>query len=619
MATLTITHYRRALTAFSLFVAMAALSTPAWALLATDRVDLKVLVLSANGSEPSFTAWTAALAREGVPFDVIIANSAPPIDAATLASAENHARYQAVVLATGGLIECGAAGCLSALDTSEWLALNAFQTRFGVRRVTAYAWPNPEYGLNYPFASGDLSGTVADLTAAGAATFSGLVGSVPVDSGTYGYYAEPIAAVAPATSSFTTLVAGPVGPNGTAASLVGVYSRPDGFDELVVTMDANAYQIQSLLLGHGLIGWATHGIRLGYQRTYFAMHIDDIFLPDDRWDTVAHVTHEDDGATLPLIRMVPADVERAKAWQNKTGLQMDFVFNGAGSVDAIAENGSDPLTTSLLANKSQFYWINHTYSHPNLDTLTAAQILSEIKQNFQFATKYKIAVNRTELVTGEHSGLANPAMPIALNQTNIDWIASDNSKQPLPYVIGPATTIPRYPSNVYYNVGTKAEQLDEYNTIYFYNCVNTAYTTCLAAPATWDEYVASEVGIMFRHLLGNDPRPHFFHQSNLAEDGTMYPIVDGVLARYAQYVKLPIVQPAFREAGQIMRRLAAWQADSSGVSAYYMAGRIYLASSKTVQVPVTGYKNGQLYGTERSNWVTVKPLLAKSLAVVTPL
>ncbi len=612
MATLTSTSYRRVLTALSLVVAMASLSTPAWALLATDRVDLKVLVLSADGTEPSFLAWTTALTREGVPFDTIIANSAAPITAATLTSAENHANYEAVVLATGDLIQCGAAGCLSALDTSEWLALNAFQTRFGIRRVTAYAWPNPEFGLNYPFSSGDLSGSVATLTAAGATVFTDLVGPVPMDIGTYGYYAEPVSA-----STFKTLVAGPVGPGGAASSLVGVYSRPDGFEELVVTADSNAYQMQSLLLSHSLIAWATHNIRLGYSRTYLSMHIDDIFLPDDRWDTVAHVTHEDDGATLPLIRMLPSDVERAKAWQAKTGLQLDFVFNGAGSVDAIDANGSDALTTSLLANKSQFYWINHTYSHPNLDTLTAAQIVTEIKQNFQFANKNKIPVNTTELVTGEHSGLANPNMPIALSQTNIKWIAADNSKQPTPYAIGPATTIPRYPANVYYNVGTKAEQLDEYNWIYFYNCTNTAITTCLSAPATWDQYVASEVGIMIRHLLNNDPRPHFFHQSNLSEDGTMYPVVDGVLARYAQYVKLPIVQPAYREAGQIMQRQLAWQAKSDSVDAYYMNGRVYLSSPIAVQIPVTGYKGGTLYGAERSGWVSLAAGGIKSVVDVT--
>ena len=49
---------------------------------------------------------------------------------------------------------------------------------------------------------------------------------------------------------------------------------------------------------------------------------------------------------------------------------------------------------------------------------------------------------------------------------------------------------------------------------------------------------------MFRHVMGNDPRPHFIHQSNLADynpalpetdpnqGGILYPVIDGLLARY---------------------------------------------------------------------------------------
>ena len=47
---------------------------------------------------------------------------------------------------------------------------------------------------------------------------------------------------------------------------------------------------------------------------------------------------------------------------------------------------------------------------------------------------------------------------------------------------------------------------------------------------------------MFRHLVDNDPRPHYFHQSNLADynpalpetdpgqGGILYPVIGGLLA-----------------------------------------------------------------------------------------
>lgn len=589
----------KAVAMLSSAVATLAAVSPAWALTATQSVNLRVLVLSADGTEPGLQAWTAALAREGVPYDTIVANTADPITDATLTVNADQAKYNAVVLATGGLVQCDASGCFSALAADEWTALNAFQAKFGIRRVTAYAYPTPDYGLNWPFQAADISGSTANLTAAGLAAFPALVGTVPLDTGTWGYYAEPLAG-----AKFATLLAGPTGPNGTASSLIGVYTRPDNFDELVVTYAANAYQLQSLILQHSLVSWATKGIYLGYNRNYFTMHVDDIFLPDDRWDTVLNVTHEDDGATIPVIRMVSSDVVRAKTWQSKNGLQLDMVYNGAGSDEAVLKKGSDPLTTTFVQYKSYFQWINHTYSHPNLDFYSQADIVSEIQKNWTFASQKKLSVNKTELVTGEHSGLANPNMPAALTQVGIKWTAADNSKQPVPYTIGSATTVPRFPSNIYYNTGTFAEQLDEYNYIYFENCVNTATTTCFTAPATWADYVNNEATIMLRHVLTNDARPHYIHQSNLAEDGIAYAVMDELVSRVKKYMKVPITQPLYRDSGAILTRQYAWSA-SAPITAYYKAGKVYLQSPVAVNVPVTGDTGGSLYGTERSRWISV--------------
>ena len=614
---------RRLAVLFGLAVGAALISaTPASALTATQRLNLRVLLLSADGTESTFFAWKAALDREGVPYDAIVANTADPIVAAQLSPNPDLGNYNAVVLATGGLVVCDASGCFSALDAAEWAALNAYQAAFGVRRVTAYAYPSPEYGLNWPFAAGDASGATGALTAAGATALPSLVGPLPIDVGTWGYQAEPLPPAAGTVSPFTTLVAGPAGPGGTAASLVGVHKRPDGFDELVVTFSSNPYQLHAMLLAHDLVAWATRGLYLGYHRNYFTMHIDDVFLPDDRWDMVDNKTYEDDGVKNPLIRMKSADVDRALAWQTKTKLQLDLVFNGAGSVEAIKDFGTDALTTKLVANRSKFYWINHTYSHPNLDLATSQEIIDEIKNNISWAKSKYISINRAELVTGEHSGLKNLAMPGALTIQNIRTVAEDNSKQPVPYKLGTALTVPRHPSNVYYNVGTFAEQLDEYNYLYFENCVNTATTTCLSAPATWDQYVDSEATIMLRHVLTNDPRPHYFHQANLAEDGTFYPVADEVLARYKAYVKPALAQPTFTNSSTYLQRHSVWQlakAAASAPNAYYKGGLVYVTSPTSVVAPLSGTTNGALYGGLRSTWVTISAGQTKAYTPVVPL
>src|SRR3954466_2153089 len=69
-----------------------------------QRVDLRVLLISADGSEPGFGAWKAALDREGVPYDTLVATQAAPLSDAQLADyGADHARYQGVILAGGDL------------------------------------------------------------------------------------------------------------------------------------------------------------------------------------------------------------------------------------------------------------------------------------------------------------------------------------------------------------------------------------------------------------------------------------------------------------------------------------------------------------------------------------
>jgi hypothetical protein len=585
----------------ALAVAGVASATPS----PTQQVDLRVLLLSGGGSEPGLLAWQDELRREGTPFDTIDVLQAPPITAATLASGAGHARYQAVVMADDVVP--------AQMTPDERTALQSFEATFGVRQIDAFAFPSAEEGLTWAGGAGTMGslGSEATLTAAGKAAFPYLSGRVSFDQTAWGYTAAP----APG-ASVSTLLSTPSG-----GMLQGIVTWPDGRQEMVSTVSVGPNMIQGSLLLRGDLAWATENVGLGMWRSYFAAHIDDVFLPDDRWDTVNHVTHEDEGATIPMIRMKPADVTRAANWSAANGIKLDFAFNGAGMDDAIADNGSDALSTSLLANRAAFRWINHTYSHLNLNTATQAEIQSEITQNRQFATRNRISISGNELVTGEHSGLGsylgilptgtplNPALLPALRNTGIAWLGDDASVKPAQRAIGVSLTIPRYPSNIYYNVGTRAEQLDEYNWIYFGNCVNTAVTTCLTKPATWDEYVNSEASIMLRHLLGNDPRPHYMHQANLAEDGTFYPIVDEVLNRYRSYFNTALVNPTMTATGTELSRQASWaKAIAAGtVTASRLGANVLITNAGTaaLTLPVTGTGTTATYGGERSQWVTV--------------
>ena len=71
------------------------------------------------------------------------------------------------------------------------------------------------------------------------------------------------------------------------------------------------------------------------------------------------------------IRMTRRTSTNAVAWQNRTGLKLNMVYN-MGGVDPPTDGcGPDPLLGAFQAAKNQFRWINHTLQHPNLDCTTA--------------------------------------------------------------------------------------------------------------------------------------------------------------------------------------------------------------------------------------------------------
>jgi hypothetical protein len=579
-----------------------------------QRVDLKVLLLTATGNEPTAGSWESTLKSEGVPYEKKVASADDPYTddtfSDTLADGTPHAKYQAVIIATGGLYYSNPDGLwVSALSSEEWTALQSFEVKFGIRQITAFAYPTPEYGLNYPTTAGDMDGTTASLTASGKLAFPYLKGPVKIDSGAYGYQSTPIDA-----TKFDTLVSGPDN-----SSLLGIAKQADGREEMVSTVDANQYQLHHLLLRHGMLSWVTRGVYLGYSRSYLAIHVDDIFLSTERWDENTNTTPDD---SPNPIRMTPADVTRAVYWSSITGIKIDLLFNASGS-DAAGKR--DKLTQALVQDRKDFRWVNHTYSgEPNDDT-TTEWITSDIQKNLDWAKSKGISMDKTELVFDQHSGLNNPNTIPALTTTGVKWVGDDMSRFPEQRQVGPALTVPRYPSAIYYNVAKKSEQLDEYNYLYLPpelggGCVDTSTTTCFSQPATWSDYVNNEATQILRHVMSNDPRSHYMHQANLAEDGIMYSVFNEVLSRYYTYYKNPLVNPTHRETGEELLRENKWRAalDAGKVTAYLQNGKVTVQSTETLEVPFTGTSVGSLYGGQRSGWRTVTAGALNTLSVSDP-
>ncbi|MFF9001281.1 hypothetical protein ACF1GW_34575 [Streptomyces achromogenes] len=626
-----------ALTVGALIGALALPAGPAQAGTTTARIDLRVLVVSDGG--PATDAIAAELDTAGTPYTKVDLTRAdrPTIDAAFLADTVDgrpRAKYQAVVLPNDNPFAAGSA---------EMSALAAYEQTYAIPQVDAYTYARPQVGLQVPTSggySGSVDGVRAQVTAAGqAGPFGYLDGPVPFEDNSpivgesYAYLSAPAAG-----ADFTPYVQAPVPGTTKQGSLVGEY-RHDGRRELVVTFVYNQYQQQFRLLARGIVEWMTGGVHLGASRNYFAVHVDDVFAADDRWDTQLNCTPGDvdcanGGGTPNPIRMTPADVDQAVAWQNSHHFTFDLAYNGAGSVDQREDNnGVDQLADKLIADRDKFRWINHTYTHAFLGCEQNVTVVPwTCATDFDGSTKwvglatidYEIATNRVwgqtaglpletdELVTGEHSGLKilpqqpqdNPNLGLSLTVEGVKWLASDNSRDPEQRKVGPATTVSRYPMNVFYNAGRAAEQVDEYNWLYTSRAQggsgicedNPATTTCLPAPldpATGyaGHIVPLETRIALGHVLSNDPKPHFIHQSNLAEDRIAYPVLNGVLDGYDALFadNTPVVNLRMKAIGAELQRRAAWKSavQAGRVTAYRVGDTVTVQGPAGTAVPAT--------------------------------
>ncbi|GGM56202.1 hypothetical protein GCM10012275_29130 [Longimycelium tulufanense] len=639
------------------------------------RIDLRVLLVT-NGTPP-VEAIRAALADEGVPTQVVeLADGDRPVitDAflADTVEGTERAKFQAVVLPSA---------MPNGLAETERTAMRDFQRRFRIREVVASERPGAGTGLGAPWFSGPLDGTTTQVTTNGLAgawrylrgpiRFADNDASVPE---TYGHLANPLPADPTTGRSFLPLLTAPAPGGGQTGVLAGVHQH-DGREQLVLTFSYHAHQPHFRLFAHGLISWMTRGVHLGHWRNYFSMHVDDVFLLNSRWSVTGNCTPGSDCppdvAPTKKIRMTESDVAALRDWQSRNRFQPDLLFNGGGSDEAMAKNGADPLTDAFLESRPEFRWTNHTYSHPYLGCeqdhstipwtcatdstgrtrwVSERMISEEISKNIKWAMRNGLSIRPDELVTGEHSGLRvlppqpadNPNLAPALEANEIRWLGSDNSRDPGQRPVGGTLTVPRHPVNLFYNVGTEVEEVDQYNWIYTSRadggsgrCEDNPQTmTCIEPldPATGyrSHIVPMETRIALRHVLSNDPRPHYTHQSNLAEERLLYPFLDSVLQEYRDVFagNAPLVNPRHGEAGQMLLRQARWRAaltNGSEIVAYQRGNLVTVRGPDGLEVPVTVPEGSWLtspvakvfgdgYAGERSGYRTA----ASTVAIVLP-
>jgi len=185
-----------------------------------------------------------------------------------------------------------------------------------------------------------------------------------------------------------------------------------------------------------------------------------------------------------------------------------------------------------------------------------------------------------------------------------------------------ATAIPRYPTNIYYNVSTDAQEVDEYETLYDEapsgQCVNSSITTCYGSGTTFTigQIIASVDQGMFLHMMGNDPRPHYFHQTNIMDQSTgsvtgegtglFYETINPLLAEYNGYFasNAPIEQLTMAQIGTLLSEQSGWAAANASQISGYIEGNVVTVNNNgaATEIPLTGTNIGTQYAGTVSGW-----------------
>ena len=440
---------------------------------------------------------------------------------------------------------------------------------------------------------------------------------------------------------------------------------------MISTITNAAFLIHSQVLAYEFINWVTQGVFVGGRRIHMATHVDDLFLRSLVWDTALKASNPANTYRLSgadLNNAVSKQLAFRAAHPLAGAFKLDFAFNGAGAVvypkaATLIANLKDDLVAAVVVNKRNFRFINHTFSHATLDkararpdapcdyaTLnTVAAIKAEILRNrvvWGLLGLPDRGENDRVLLSGEHSGLkdhkctvkpalhrdmfdvqaddtefdaggANPLFLEAAAKAGVRYLGAD-STQPAQNVEqfitqyedgSPADRLllPRWPTDIFFNVTNPMQLEDEYNYLYHGRFVEVGQDPCdvpqaLCSRRNYAEILVAEADLAVRHMLTLKKWPHFFHQANLArydEGGStlQFDWLNAVFAGYEELLTLPVKNIPYYLIGD--RTAARLNAKSAVIHATWDRANNHVTLSADKSIPslaVTGISGGELYG-----------------------
>lgn len=661
---------------------------------ADNVVKLKVLVISTgNETEDQGLAYIKPVLDEmGVPYDILNA-ATQTLTPEMLAASEGLAcgaldsgcvgNYNGIILTNSDLA--------TSFTPSEWDILHAYEKSFKVREAVLSGWPgtywdpNPpygiylDYGLVFSSSGSSFNNTQWSIPAAYQKEVFEFVNQVnPLPVTDFAFASNPRndpAVPGPRDGTLPNVI--PLLKTASGEALVSIVNYMDPSqtkpvrEVMISTITHASFLIHSNVLAYEFINWATQGVFVGARFVHMAAHLDDLFLADELWDIQLQGTNSNQTYRLngvDIINGVSKQNAFNAAYPTAGNFKLDFPFNGSGAVvdpaaKILTADLTDDLVQAVVANKNSFRFINHTFTHADMDKVpvpanpscdydtftSVTAIQQEITKNrvvWGLLNLPEKAANNRVLVSGNHAGLkdrnctdypelhpemfnvqdddvpfdeggANPLFLKAAANTNVLYLASDSSQRAQnieqyisQYDDGSATDrlmLPRWPTNVFYNVIDPVHLTDEYNYIFNRRFVAAGQDPCTVPGAicterSYSEILAAEADTALRHMLTFNKWAHYFHQTNMAKynvDGNtlIFDWLDSVFTAYQQLFKLPVKNYPYYLLGDKTRD--SLNAKSATIDARWdrTANTVTLSANKTVQnLAVTGLAGGELYG-----------------------
>ena len=364
--------------------------------LADNAVNLRVLVIS-TGDETQdlkLSYIKPVLDEIGVPYDVLNANT-QDLTADRLASLNGVAcnsldagcvgSYNGIILTISDLTPN--------FTPTEWDILHNYEKDFHVREAVLSGWPATYSDPNAPFgiyldyglvfsSSGPSYNTQWSVPATyQKEVFESVNLANPLPITAFAFAANPRNdAFGPRDGTVPNVMPLLKTTNGEALVSIVQYKLPNQTtpvrEVMISTITHASFLIHSKVLAYEFINWATQGVFVGARHVYMAAHLDDLFLGDYMWDPSLKATNE-----LYIYRLSSGDISNLvskqtafrAAYPTAGAFQLDFPFNGFKAVvdptaTKLVANLTEDLVAAVIANKNAFRYINHTFTHADMDT-----------------------------------------------------------------------------------------------------------------------------------------------------------------------------------------------------------------------------------------------------------